>query len=72
MTDEIRKLIDIPAKSRVEVCILLPYEAILMMTNTVMIAAEKLLIPIPRTKPSAPRTIAVAAPREAPELTPKI
>ena len=57
MSEEIRKLMEIPASNRVEVCMRLPYEEMRIMISTVSMAKTKLLKPTPRIIPSAPIAI---------------
>ena len=69
---DIRKFIDIPAKSKVVVCIRLPTRDSLIITKTVRRAVMNAERVTPNNKKSIPKTIANAAPKLAPEDTPRI
>ena len=72
MKADARKFMEIPASKRVVVCMRLPYEAIFIMIITLRKANRKLIPLIPKNRFSNPKTIAMLAPSEAPELTPNI
>ena len=72
MKADARKFIEIPASKRVVVCMRLPYEAIFIMIITLKKANRKLIPLIPKNMFSNPKTIAMLAPSDAPELTPNI
>ncbi len=69
---EKRKLKLMPARIRVVVCIRLPTRERVMIRNTVANAKAKETKGTPMTKTSSPSIMATEAPREAPELTPRI